>query len=193
MRAFACVDLCVRMSAHLCIYLHPLVWLWSDTWCRCVVPPVIAPSLPSLSFYRKLIGSCHWCVKLLCVGYSRQLDYLFFIFSILKQLPSALVLFLNEAVSFPPPIVALKDVTAANVRWQEVWYSMLWCLEENLFCLFSKYYEININAQAQCTVLLKPSFQYMWLNEKKLILGGALNVLWGLVQHVLTQHQHFGM
>lgn len=90
---FACVASCVCLSARLSIYLQPLVWLWSDTWCGCIVPPISAPSLPALSFYRKLIGSCHWCVKLLCVGHCRQLDYLFFIFSLLEQLSSALLLF----------------------------------------------------------------------------------------------------
>lgn len=107
----ACVDSCVCVSVHLCVHLRVcvcvcLVWLRSDTWCGCVVPPISAPSLPPLSFYRKLIGGCHWCVKLLCVGRCRQLDYLFFIFSILEQLPSALLLFLNEILF---PSVALKD------------------------------------------------------------------------------------
>lgn len=68
------------------------------------------------SFYRKLIGSCHWCVKLLCVGQRRQLDYLFFIFSILEQLPSALLLFLNEILF---PSVALKD-TVCNCSKQSL-------------------------------------------------------------------------
>ena len=104
-----CLLVCV-LCVHLCIYLRVtvcLVWLWSDTWCGCVVPPISAPRppLPS-SFYRKLIGGCHWCVKLLCVGRCRQLDYLFFIFSILGQLPSALLLFLNEILFRS---VALKD------------------------------------------------------------------------------------
>lgn len=111
-----CMCLLVRLHAcawvsRLSIYLQPLVWLWSDTWCGCIVPPISAPSLPALSFYRKLIGSRHWCVKLLCVGHRRQLDYLFFIFSLLEQLSSALLLFflfvfLNE-IMFPS--VALKD------------------------------------------------------------------------------------
>lgn len=61
---------------------------------------------PPLSSKRKLIGSCHWCVKLPCIGQRRQLDYLFFLFSILEQLPSALLLFLNE-VLFPSAV--LKD------------------------------------------------------------------------------------
>lgn len=92
------VHVCVCLSLCMCVCVHLfacvcLVWLRSDTWCGCVVPPISAPSLPPLSFHRKLIGGCHWCVKLLCVGRCRQLDYLFFIFSILELLPSALLLF----------------------------------------------------------------------------------------------------
>lgn len=99
-----CIHVCVQVAfVHLFVCL---VWRWSDTWCGCVVPPISAPSLPPLSFYRKLIGCCHWCVKLLCVGHCRQLDYLFFIFSIFEQLPSASQLFLNEILF---PSVALKD------------------------------------------------------------------------------------
>lgn len=82
------------------------------------------PASPLLSFYRKLIGGCHWCVKLLCVGHCRQLDYLFFIFSILEQLPSALLLFLNEIVF---PSVALKD-TVVIVPKRHIVGGLVFCL-----------------------------------------------------------------
>lgn len=84
--AFVClcgINVCTFLCDYLCIVL-----LWSDTWCGCVVPPISASRLPSCSFYRKLIGSCHWCVKLFCIRYGRQLDYLFVIYSILEQMPS---------------------------------------------------------------------------------------------------------
>lgn len=57
-------------------------------------------SQPPQSFYRKLIGSCHWCVKLLCAGHRRQLDYSVSVFSILVQVPSALLSSSNDAVVF---------------------------------------------------------------------------------------------
>lgn len=111
----------VGACAYFCIYLRVcvrLVWLWSDTWCGCVVSPISAPSLPLLCFCRKLIGGCHWCVKLLCVGHRRQLDYLFFVFSILEQLPSALLLFLNEILF---PSVAVRDTVCNCSKASHGW------------------------------------------------------------------------
>lgn len=110
---FACV------WVHACIYMCVCpVLLWSDTRCSRVVLPIRACRLPPLSFYRKLIGSFHRCVKLLCVGQCRQLDYLFFIFSILEQLPSALLLFLNEILF---PSVALKDTVCNCSKPSHSW------------------------------------------------------------------------
>lgn len=94
----------VQINAFICILLFGFKVIHDAA---VLSPQSVLPASPPLSFYRKLIGSCHWCVKLLCVGHCRQLDYLFFICSILEQLPSALLLFLNEALF---PSVALKDV-----------------------------------------------------------------------------------
>lgn len=92
---FACMS--VYEQAIVCTCACYLALKWYMMGLRC--PPNQWLHSPPFSFYRKLIGSCHWCVKLLCVGHCRQLDYLFFILSILEQLPCALLLFLNE-ISF---------------------------------------------------------------------------------------------
>lgn len=99
-RICVCVSVCVSLHAFICRFLPCLAAMWNmmrlcSLSNRCPPPPPLPPNT-LLSFLRKLIGGCHWCVKLLCVGCSRQLDYLFFIFSILEPLPSALLLLLNE-------------------------------------------------------------------------------------------------
>lgn len=112
MHVFARVDSCVCVWVHVyafisvCVCASCLALKWYMMRLCCPSNQCSQPHSPPLSFYRKLIGGCHWCVKLLCVGRCRQLDYLFFIFSILEQLPSALLLFLNEILF---PSVALKD------------------------------------------------------------------------------------
>lgn len=105
---YPCVCLYECVRAGICLHVHELFGseVIHD---GAALSPQSVVTLPPLSFYRKLIGSCHWCVKLLCVGHCRQLDYLFFILSILEQLPCALLLFLNE-ISF------LSVALAATVR-----------------------------------------------------------------------------
>lgn len=124
---FACVDSCVCVwvciYAFICVCESCLAPKWYMMGLCCPYNQCSQP--PPLSFYRKLIGGCHWCVKLLCVGHCRQLDYLFFIFSILEQLPSAWLLFLNEILF---PSVALKDTVCNCSKPSHGWrFGILSC------------------------------------------------------------------
>lgn len=135
------IGVCVSVCVDACLF-----WLWSDTWCSFVVPPISARRLPPLSFYRKLIGSCHWCVKLLCVGQRRQLDYLFFIFSILEQLPLALLLFLNEILS---PNVVLKETVCKCSKLSLSWRFGI--LSYNVWPVYYFVFNTDIYCEYICT------------------------------------------
>ena len=110
----------VGACAYFCIYLRVCALFGSEVIHDAAVLSLqsVLPASPLLCFYRKLIGGCHWCVKLLCVGHRRQLDYLFFVFSILEQLPSALLLFLNEILF---PSVALRDTVCNCSKASHGW------------------------------------------------------------------------
>lgn len=142
----ACVDsrLYVRTAYSFisaCVSCLALKWYMMRLCCpsnQCSQPPPI-------SFYRKLIGGCHWCVKLLCVGRCRQLDYLFFMVPILEQLPSALLLFLNEILF---PSVALKDTVCncskASHGWSHGFFLSCGLIQSSLHFCYECYYCIKL-------------------------------------------------
>lgn len=138
-------------------------------------------SQPPQSFYRKLIGSCHWCVKLLCAGHRRQLDYSVSVFSILVQVPSALLSSSNAAVVFQKRL----HVKVSNSKFiTKLIFSL--CGVQNEWLLLHTVYSMWTENKASCfdpkfTELIPHGFLRPVTTQRQ---AGALpKGLWGLAFH----------